>query len=244
MSAAIATILARADARLRTHEEGWRSLGPGRERASSLEAIGERVLSADVPLAVAGAWAEGLAEVATAMQDAFPENVFWDLDRIAADLLRAGEASGPVAGAREVRAHAARLVEVQRVFGRHTPVAFRYVHDFSYGFDWAKWVGKEPDARRDVSPFGPRFVQAMIDRGRELHSLIAEGRDAKYPPLPDGRPRNPFGFSREPEAEARLLRHLAAHDLLPVRAWDVGHVPTWDRPYAALRRQAAQSLRI
>ena len=244
MSAAVATILAQADARLRTRAEEWRSLAPGAERASSLSSIGERVLPPGLHEEVALAWARGLADLASAMREAFPENIFWDLDVLAASLLR--EADGQVVerAVAAVTEHAAQLVLVQRVFGRRTPVAFRYVHDFAYGLDWAKWVAKDPRVRGRVAPFAPPFVQAMIDRGHELHALIAEGGDSRYPPLPGGEPRNPFGFSREPPAETRLMRHLAAHDLLPVRAWDVAHAPTWDRPYAALRRQAAQALGV
>lgn len=234
----ISKVLAQADERLRTRDSHWQSLAPGRERASSLSAIGDRVLGSGIPDALALAWSHGIVDVAIAMRDAFPENLFWDLDRLAASLLSAG--SDPAA----ITEHAARLVRVQHVFGRHTPVAFRYVHDFSYGFDWAKWVAKDPAARGTAPPFATVFVEAMIARGHELHALIAEGSDAKYPPLPGGEARNPFGFSREPPAEARLMRHLAEHDLLPVRAWDDAHVPRWDRPYAALRRQAAHALGV
>jgi hypothetical protein len=240
----VSKILAQADARLRTHERHWQSLAPGRERAATLSAIGERVLGSGTPDPLALAWSRGIVDVAIAMRDAFPENLFWDLDHLAASLVSAGEGPDPERGAAAITEHAARLVRVQHVFGRHTPVAFRYVHDFSYGFDWAKWVAKDPAARAGTPPFSATFVDAMIARGHELHALIADGRDATYPPLAGGEARNPFGFSREPPAEARLMRHLAEHDLLPVRGWDDAHVPRWDRPYAALRRQAAHALGV
>lgn len=244
MSAAAATILAQADARLRTAATEWRSLAPGAARASSLASIGERLLPHAVPPIVAVAWARALVQVASAMRDAFPENIFWDLDVLAASLLAQGSDRDAQEAPAAITEHADQLVAVQRVFGRDTPVAFRYVHDFTYGFDWAKWVAKDPDSRADVVAFAPRFVRAMIARGHELHALIAEGDDERYPPVAAGEARNPFGFSREPPAEARLMCHLAAHDLLPVRAWDPTHVPAWNRPYAALRRQAAQALGI
>jgi hypothetical protein len=122
-------------------------------------------------------------------------------------------------------------------------LAFRYVHDFTYGFDWAKWVMHEPAERRGVGPFDPTFLAYLRSRGEELVTLI-ELDDEKYPKLPDGRSRNPFGFSREPAHEALLFTDLAARGLLPIRAWDVESEPVAERPFADLRFDRARQLGV
>ncbi|MCA9707587.1 MAG: aldo/keto reductase [Myxococcales bacterium] len=141
-----------------------------------------------------------------------------------------------------LRRQCEQIAALQDLFGQGTAIRFRYVHDFVYGFDWAKWVARDPAARASVGPFEPPFLAFMLERGHQLLQLIADGRDRKYPPLPDDRPRNPFGFSREPEAEIALHQSLAADGLLPVEAWRVDAQPRWDRPYAELRRQRALAL--
>ena len=234
----VAEILVGADREVGAGGEDWLTLDPKRDRASTLSAIGRRVLATgpgDAPVAVA--FAEGLAEIATAMREAFPDNLLWDLDFLAAELWRnaAGDATA-------LRRHARSIAAVQDLFGRHTVIGFAYVHDFTYGYDWAKWIGRDPDARHGVRPFDPAFVAAMHERGDELRETIGEGGDDKYPPLVGAGPRNPFGFSREPEDELRLHRHLAEQGAVPVETWRQDAEPDPDRPYAALRREAAEAL--
>jgi hypothetical protein len=234
--------LAEADARL---GEPWLSLGPDRTHASSLVAIGRAVLesTAGVPHVANApeAFADALAALALAMRDAFPHNAFGDLDHLAACLWRdAGAApAGPLVFLEQQHA---RLVELQHLFGRATPIRFRYAHDFLYGFDWAKWVARDPAPRGGVGPFSSVFLQHMQGRGHELLAVIAKGHDRRYPPLPDGRPRNAFGFSREHADELALHRQLARAGLLPVEAWRIDASPRWDRPFAQLRREHAARL--
>ncbi|HEY8376846.1 MAG TPA: hypothetical protein VIK91_10170 [Nannocystis sp.] len=175
----------------------------------------------------------GLRAIEAAAAAAFPENLFWDLEFLAASLVREG------AGA--MTALARRIAGLQGLYGQHTVIRFRYVHDFLYGYDWAKWVQREPATRHAVAPFAPAFIAHQERRARELEELIAAD-DAVYPRLPEGQVRNPFPFSREPEAEAQLLRDLARRGLLPVEAWDPGAAPRWDRPYADLRVERARAL--
>ncbi|MEM7152217.1 MAG: ferrochelatase [Myxococcota bacterium] len=236
-AAAVSQRLAAADARLA--RTPWRSLAPGRSRARSLTETSRLVLGGRDD-AVAVAFADTLAAVAVSMQESFPENLFGDLESLAASIWAgARTVDDPVAF---IGRQGQRIVELQRLFGGGTVIRFRYVHDFVYGFDWAKWVAREPASRVDIGPFDPEFLAFMLHRGQELLVLIAEGRDQKYPPLPDGRPRNPFGFSREPAAEITLHEHLAVEGLLPLEAWRVDAVPRWNRPFASLRREAAQGL--
>ncbi|MCH9688672.1 MAG: ferrochelatase [Deltaproteobacteria bacterium] len=220
----------------------WRTLAPGGDWVRSLHAIGVGVLVDDDSPALGDALAEGLAAIAVAMRDSFPDNVFGDLDALAASLVGQARAQ-PAGGAVDyLRVQTERVAALQHLFGRGTAIRFRYVHDFVYGFDWAKWVARDPGARAQVGPFGPAFLEFMWNRGQQLLTLIADGDDRKYPPLPDGRPRNPFGFSREPVAEIALHRHLAREGLLPVEAWRTAAAPRWDRQFQGLRRQAAAEL--
>lgn len=227
--------LADADAAL----SRWapRSLAPGREASLPARAVVEQVAAADDPPALVDALAQALREVSLAAASAFPENLFWDAELLAASLLRAGRADGPACVA-ELGGRVARL---QVLYGRGTAINFRYVHDFLYGYDWAKWISRDPPARADAGPFDREFLIHMDRRAHELLALIAEN-DERYPTLPEGQIRNPFPFSREPPAEALLLQDLAARGLVPVEAWDQDAAPRWDRPWADLRAERAQAL--
>lgn len=185
--------------------------------------------------AMAEALAEGLVALADATIEHFPDNLFFDVDALAAGLLRGARDAGELTRAFDV------VVKLHARFGCQTSIRFRYVHDFTYGFDWAKWVRRDPAARAAVGPFDPAFLEAMLVRGEELRALIAAD-DPKYPRLPDARPRNPFGFSRDPDDERRLHRALAAEGLLPIAAWTLDPTPIWDRPYAELRAARASEL--
>lgn len=217
------------------------TLAPGRRRATPLVELVERLLRPDakLPDGVPQAFAEAMAGIVEAQLRAFPQNLFWDVDFLAASILRAA-----LAGA-EPAAHlheAAELIaSLQDLFGHGTAIRFRYVHDFVYGFDWAKWVRRGPDERADIGPFDLPFLRYTRARGAELLALIAQD-DAKYHQLRDEAHRNPFAFSREPEDESRLFADLADQDLLPVRAFCTRAQPVWDRPFAELREQRARAL--
>jgi len=234
----VATILAEADREVGAGGEDWLTLDPARQQASTLSAIGSRVVPTsmvDAPVAIA--FAEGLAAIAVAMREAFPDNLLWDLDYVGASLWTNAEGDAAV-----LREHAASMAEVQRVFGRDTVIGFAYVHDFTYGYDWAKWVGREASTRLGIGPFDPRFVARMLDRGEELREVIASGDDDKYPPLIGAGARNPFGFSREPADELRLHRWLAQRGEIPVDNWRVDAALDPLRDYAELRVAGARAL--
>lgn len=229
--------LAEADARF---GEPWRTLAPDRTHARPLLAIGRALLEGEAS-AAAEAFAEGLVGIVVAMRRAFPHNIFGDLDHLAASLWR-GAAAAPVGPVAYLRKQCPRVAALQDLFGQATAIRFRYVHDFLYGFDWAKWVAGDPATRACVGPFAPELLAHMERRGHELLALIAAGGDRRYPPLPDERPRNAFGFSREPADELCLHRHLAREGLLPVEAWRIDASPRWDRPFQRLRREHAARL--
>jgi hypothetical protein len=219
------------------------SLCPGRARATPLEALGRSLLGPSVELGIAHAFAGGLSRIALAVQRNFPGNLFWDLDYLAEGLLGAAASGleGDPAGAIEARADL--VVALQDLFSHRSGIQFRYAHDFLYGFDWAKWVAREPEARGAVRPFDEVFLRGMHQRGSELLELIARNSE-RYPQLEPGHDRNPFGFSREPAAEELLHRTLAAEQLLPLEAWSRSAKPDWERPYADLRKERAKALSL
>jgi hypothetical protein len=223
-------LLERAEARIGPR----RSLAPGRTRATSLVELAD--LFAPLPADAAMAAASALVAVADALRVHFPENVFADLDVVAGQLADDARRSP-----RRASETAERLVALHQLYGRSTTIRFRYVHDFLYGFDWARWVAAEPDPRKHELPFGRGFLDRSLERGRELLGLIAED-DPKYRRLEPGEVRSPFPFRRDPEAETRILLALAEGDAIPVCAWDPTARGTWDRPFVRLREEKARSL--
>lgn len=232
-----------ADARLDAARVARLTLDPDRTRATTLAELGAALLPRVQGLGAgtATAFAQGLCATADAIVEHFPENLLWDLDALAAALVdqacrhqdRAPE---------ELDDAFAEVLELHALFGRATAICFRYVHDFVYGFDWAKWVRRDPPARQTIGPYDRAFLRAMLRRGAELLERI-EADDTKYPRLAHGQPRNPFGFSREPVDELRLHRELAVRDLIPVRAWQLAPPLYWDRPFADHREAHARALK-
>lgn len=215
------------------------TLHPDRPRARLPSEQLEAVLEPDDPPSFAGAVASGVAQVYDAILRAFPSNLLWDLDGLFGTVVQAARGSGDPATT--VAQTMAVVAGLQDTFGRG-PINFRYIHDFVYGFDWAKWVRKDPEHRRDVGPYDPEFLAAMQARGQELLDVIARDADEKYPPLRGPEARNPFGFSREPADEITLHSALARRGLIPVRAWTRQAAATWDRDFAHLRSDVAAEL--
>jgi hypothetical protein len=228
--------LEEADALLRRQTGAVTSLSPDRDEATPLRDLGRELFSSLRPR-TAASLADGLSDIVTAQIAHFPETIFWDFDYLTATLARGAHDSTPEAVARLTD----NIVLLQEQYGCQSVICFRYVHDFTYGFDWAKCVRRNPTDRMRVGPFDRRFVDYLMKRGGELEELIAQN-DEKYPKLPDGTPRNPFGFSREPDDERRLFVELAARNLLPVRTWEIDATPVWDRPFADLRASVAAEL--
>ncbi len=214
---------------VRTHG----SLAPGRSRARGLLEIAGDLRAVALDDAHAAVVGPALVRVEEALATSFPENLFLDLDLLAATLARLTTDDAVVRSADLV-------CKLGSVFGA-PPIRFRYAHDFLYGFDWCRWVAKDPSSRGHVGPFDLPFLEYLRSRAEELKGLIDEG-DAKYGPIADETYRNPFGFSREPADEGALCVALAERDLLPVLAFDVNGRARWDRPYASLREELAAEL--
>ena len=239
MTELLASIRA-TDAAIAQTPGGGLTLDPGRpsQRATTLEALAAwaRPRLADSGPVFEG-YVAGLHSIARAQLEAFPGNIFWDFDRLAAVLAR------EAVEAPEGFSHrAARLADVMTLFGGQSPIRFQYVHDFMYGFDWSAWVGRDPEGRASVDPFDSIYVERTHKRGRELLALIDQGDDEEYPPVGSGEFRNPFGFDRTPDDERRLFEALAAADGIPNPAWRIDGTPTWDRDFYALRERVSRML--
>lgn len=229
-------ILRRADQALRALVPAPKTLCPGRSQAHTLESIGERLALHEKSPQISQALAISLAAILQAQQTHFPETIFWDFDFLAASLLAMDDAA-------QISTASNLIVSLQTQYGRHSIIRFRYVHDFVYGFDWAKWIKKDPSQRASTLPFDITFLRYLCARGKELVELI-NADDEKYPKLPDGGPRNPFGFSREPEQEEALHRSLAEMNLIPVPAWDLHARHSWTPPFQRRRQEEALRLQI
>ena len=229
------TPLAEIDARIEATPHGALTLDPQREAATPLRGLVEGLCEPSELAHLAAA----ASAVALAQLQSFPENLLWDFDFYIASIHREARASGDYA------AHLAASTEVtvglMRMYGQQSTIRFRYVHDFIYGFDWARWVQRNPEARGGVQPFALDFLREIDSRGRDILSLI-DADDSQYPKLRDASARNPFSFSREPEDELRLYRSLAAEDCIPVQAWCVDARCDPSRDFDSLREDAAAKL--
>ncbi len=219
------------------------SLSPDRSRARPLSEIIDAISGRYEPIrgtqSLVDALSLGLAEVARAQLRAFPGNLFWDFEFMAASVMReAVDSAGP---AQLARTRMQQIAGLQHLYGRETAIRFTYVHDFVYGYDWVKWIARDPPPRRHHGPYSAAFLHYMETRGQQLLALISSD-DRKYPTLRDRRPRNAFPFSREPANEVRLHQDLARRRQLPIEAWKIDANPTWNRRYAAIRAERARVL--
>lgn len=171
----------------------------------------------------------------------FPENIFWDFDFIVSSMLKQAILAEEKVDLLENFGN--KIVLLMDMFGRNSEIRFRYVHDFMYGFDWARWVQKKPHQRAHLEPFCLNFLDDLISRGEEILQKIKVD-DGKYPKISEKRYRNPFCFSREPDSERRLLTYLAAHGSIPVAGWNWDGVGVWNKPFYLLREQASVVLNI
>jgi hypothetical protein len=229
------TPLLEIESRIQQTRFGALSLDPGRKTASSpTEVVSALADSQQLPHLASAA-----AAFAEAQLRSFPENLFWDFDFYLASIHRDASAAPDYASYLE---EVTRLtVGLMTLYGQQSVIRFRYVHDFMYGFDWARWVRRDPDARQGIEPFGIDFLQRTESRGRDILTLI-KADDDWYPKLADDAARNPFPFSREPEEELSLYRLLAERNCVPVDAWRLDAQADASRDFDALREELAASL--
>lgn len=231
--------LAAQDVRVDETPAGRLSVAPDRERATPFADLLAILDRRGVPAPLVCALGEGVVAIVEATRHAFPGNLFWDLDHVVVAMAEdAQRADDPLRHAARATEAVARL---HRLFGEEGAIRFRYIHDFLYGHDWARWVQRSPAERSTVGPFDLPFLERMLRRGRELVELI-DSDDPTYPRIEGSRSRNPFSFQRDADSERALYRDLAAHRMLPVETYLEDAEPVWDRPFEALRTTRAKAL--
>lgn len=170
----------------------------------------------------------------------FPNNIFWDKDYILVYLLEQ-ICQFPINKLETfLSEYVYTYVSLLELFGKCSSIRFQYLHDFSYGFDWAKWVRNDSVHRKEILPFSLPFLQRMFQRGKELEQLI-QNNDSMYPQLNDEKFRNPFQFHRSIECESRLLRQLAEKNHIPIVAWETHGSIDWKKNYSELREIEAKN---
>ncbi|WP_245919502.1 ferrochelatase [Melittangium boletus] len=212
------------------------SLDTSRECAPLPVELAARVLAGQEAGERGGAFVRGLTDVVLVLIEDFPDNIFWDLDYLACRLWSAG-------GPRDIEVFTHRVVGLFRGFGNKSELRFRYAHDFLFGFDWARWVAREPLVRAGIGPFDLAFFDYLDARRQTLVELISDN-DAKYGQLEGAAFRNPFTFLREPHEEELLHQMLAREDLIPVKAWRMDGERRWELPFSDLRAETARRLGI
>lgn len=218
------------------------SLHPHRHLATSFSELGEVVGQSPNVFPPVILFRDALKNILEAIFTNFPENIFWDFDFFVASMLKQASTADR-GGHRFLQEFDDKVVSLMKLFGSQSNIRFRYLHDFMYGFDWAKWVQKEPQSHQAIGPFSLKFLDYLLGRGHEILRLIAE-HDYKYHQLGDNSYRNPFGFSREPKDESYLLTCLAEKDLIPVATWNTSASPIWNKPFYQAREAISQKLRL
>lgn len=181
----------------------------------------------------------GLVAFVRAQLDAFPGNLFWDFEYLIAAVHADLAKTPPSTRATRVSQYFAKLTDLHARYGRHSLIRFRYVHDFTYGFDWSKWVLRDSTWRQGMSSFAVEFLDHLQRRAGELHEEIHKANPQGFT---RSNYRNPFGFSREPADEALLLRELSRRNLIPVRAWLMTLPQSVKIDYSAERSKCAHEL--
>ncbi|MEH2137832.1 hypothetical protein [Nostoc sp.] len=218
------------------------SLNPQKKLVTNFAELENLIVEKSSNIQILTTLQETLESIVRTQLQNFPENIFWDLDFMVSSMLRQALIADEGAIA-FLKLFGEKMVSLMEMFGINTEIRFRYVHDFMYGFDWARWVQKEPQNRASVEPFSLIFLDYLLVKGKELVQRINHGQVVSYK-LCDTGYRNPFTFSREPEDEYRLLTYLAEEQLIPVAVWNWNASPVWNKPFQEMRQQLALKLDI
>ncbi|MEA5603846.1 hypothetical protein [Nostoc sp. UHCC 0252] len=218
------------------------SLNPHKQIITSFAELENLIVKESTDIQIITTLQETLESIVRTQLRNFPENIFWDFDFMVSSMLRQALIADEGAVA-FLKLFAEKMVSLMEMFGINTEIRFRYVHDFMYGFDWARWVQKEPQNRASVEPFSLVFLDYLLVKGKELVQRINHGQLVSYK-LCDTGYRNPFTFSREPKDEYRLLTYLAEEQLIPITMWNWNASPIWNKPFQEMRQQLALKLNI
>lgn len=218
------------------------SLNPQRKLITSFAELGNLIVQETTDIQLISSLQNTLTSILEAQLENFPTNIFWDCDFMVSSILRQAVAMGDDAVV-FLKTFANKMISLSQLFGIKQEIRFCYVHDFMYGFEWARWVQKEPQTRAHLEPFSLVFLDYLLAKGQELIHRISLDKVTYYKLCETGF-RNPFPFSRAPEDEYRLLTHLAREGLIPVAAWNWNTQPVWNQPFQEIRQQLALQLNI
>ncbi|NDJ23357.1 hypothetical protein GS682_17295 [Nostoc sp. B(2019)] len=218
------------------------SLNPQKTVITSFAELGYLTAEKSTNTQILTIFRDTLEDIVHAQLQSFPENIFWDFDFMVSSMLRQTLVADEGAVI-FLKSFGKKMVSLTDMFGIKTEIRFRYVHDFMYGFEWARWVQKDPQTRVHIEPFSLVFLDYLLAKGEELLQRISHGQVKCYK-LCDTGYRNPFTFSREPEDEYRLLTYLAQEQLIPVATWNWNAHPVWNKPFQEMRQQLALKLNI
>lgn len=174
-----------------------------------------------------------LEQMILSIRHHFPENIFWDLDYMIAYAVRESQKFKEPELFWE--AYTQKLNHLLAVFGCHGEIRFRYLHDFTYGFDWARWVRKDLPSRKNVQPFEMAFFDRTISRGEELLELIRQN-DSRYHRLQTSSYRNPFSFSRDILEEKEMMCWLSNNNGLPIAQWNANGPINFEKDFDLIRK--------
>jgi hypothetical protein len=216
------------------------SLNPHKNISTSFRDIGNIIAERTDDTQVIECLFNTLEGILRAQLHNFPENLFWDFDFMIYSMLEQA-LSANVEAINFLEVFGNKIIELMYMFGCEREIRFRYVHDFTYGFDWARWVKKDPVNRANTQPFSLAFLDYLYSKGKELlHKISID--DERYHQISTCSYRNPFRFSREPKDEYQLLTYLASYQLIPVAAWNWNAMTVWDKPFDQLREQVSSKL--
>lgn len=215
------------------HRVKPQSLNPDKFISTSFAELGDFIVQTTDDVQFIQVFRNTLEGILKSMLHNFPENIFWDFDFFVRSILRQGLTSKKEYNY-FFKSFQDKIELVMDLFGNQSEICFRYLHDFTYGFDWARWVNNEPQARNSIEPFSPTYLDYLLSRGQDILTSIYSN-DLKYHRLPRNSYRNPFSFPREPEDETCLFKKLAKRKLIPVAAWDWNASPVWNKPFHQMR---------
>lgn len=216
------------------------SLSPKKTIATNFRDLGIRLLTIATDKSFLIEFCSSFYKINKAQLDHFPQNIFWDTDYLFFSAFK--EISIAKNNLAYLEKYTELMLNLLALFGQHSTIKFRYLHDFTYGFDWAKWIKKDIKTRSNIQPFSLEFLQRMYARGKELELLI-EANDKKYHQLGEGQSfRNPFLFIRDPEEEQCLLKQLVSNDFIPVKTWAIAKKPVWQKHYQTERNRLSIQL--
>ncbi|MBE9008443.1 hypothetical protein IQ259_26190 [Fortiea sp. LEGE XX443] len=218
------------------------SLNPQKKLITSFADLGNLIAEETTNIQLISNLQNTLELILDAQLENFPKNIFWDCDFMVSSIVQQAVAMGDDAVA-FLQTFANKMVTLSKLFGMKQEIRFCYVHDFMYGFEWARWVQKEPQTRAHLEPFSLIFLDYLLAKGQELIYRIHLDQVTHYK-LCDTGFRNPFPFSREPEDEYRLFTYLASEGLIPIAAWKWNTQPVWNQPFQEIRQQLALQLNI